>query len=375
MTVKGLPDELYKLCNDIFLECDQFGSYERLCSFCRGHQKLYFLKLKLKRASDLQELYELNLPILVESEHEQYGWIFPTFLEALKQACPEGDARRGKLDFLSVKVKELRNQAQVCLPQKPNSEQRLFKSLLRIDFEEQEDLVKQALDSQTPYKKTAAFLVHGEEKFGQETLVTRLSQLPQLRNGRQVKIKACGMNDISNLWDEVAKYLGIANQSAALSAEQIIDAICQILQTQNLIFIIYEVNRTYLGFLPELLQEFWQLIIDKIYQKNNKETYLVMFLVDNKGYVCKSGVSLAWQLNQPEYPQIPLYLPPVSRFPQRKLQEWLGMAQAAEVVPESLCAETLLVESQGGVPELVYQRICHYCGSSWEGKLAQWLIQ
>jgi hypothetical protein len=373
--VKGLPDELYILCNDIFLECDQFCSYERLCSFCRGHQKLYFLKFKLKKANDLQELYELNLPILLESEHEQHGWIFPTFLEALKQACPEGDARRIKLDKLSAKVQELKNQPKVYQLQKPESEQRLFKSLLRIDFDEQEDLVKQALESQPFYKKTAAFLVHGEEKFGQETLVTRLSQLPQLRNGRQIKIKACGMNDISKLWNEVAKYLCTSNQSDGLSPEQVIDIIYECLHTQNLIFIIYEVNRTYIGFLPELFQDFWQLIIDRIHQKNHKETYLVMFLVDNKGYVCKSGVPLAWQLNQPEYPRIPLYLPPVSRFPQRKLQEWLGMAQAAEVVPESLCAETLLVESQGGIPELVYQRICQYCGTSWEGKLAQWLIQ
>ncbi|GAB1544615.1 hypothetical protein NUACC21_72910 [Scytonema sp. NUACC21] len=373
--MKGLPDELYILCKDILLECDQFGSYERLRSFCRGHQKLHFLRFQLRQAADLLELYELNLPILLESEHEQHGWIFPIFLEALKQACPDGDARRGKLNHLSVKVKELRNQPQAYTPQKPKSEQRLFKLLLRIDFDEQEDLVRQALESQTFYKKTAAFLVHGEDKFGQETLVTRLSQLPQLRNGRQIKIKACGMNDISNLWNEVAKYLCTYNQSAGLLSEEVIDIICQILQTQNLIFIISEVNRTYIGFLSELLQDFWQLIIDKISQKNYKETYLVMFLVDNKGYVYKSGVSLAWQLNQPEYPKIPLYLPPVSRFPQKKLQEWLGMAQAAEVVPESLCAETLLVESQGGVPELVYQRICHYCGSSWEGKLAQWLIQ
>ena len=367
MAVKGLPDELCELCQDILLKCDQFNSYERLCSFCRGHQKLYFLKFKLKKADDLQELYELNLPILLESEHEQYGWIFPTFLEALKQACPEGDARRRKLDRLSAKV-------QAYQPQKPESEPNLFKLLLLIDFDKQKDLVEKALESRTCDKKTAAFLVHGEEKFGQEALVTRLSQLPQLRNGRQIKLEACRMNDISNLWNEVAKFL-TSNQSAELSPAQIIDRIYQCLQTQNLIFIISNVNRTYIGFLSELLQDFWQPIIDKIHQKNHKETYLVMFLVDNKGYVCKSGFSLAWQVNQPEYPKIPLHLPSNSRFELEKLEKWLEIAQAIGAVPESICAEKLLVESQGGVPELVYQRICQYCNTSWEGKLAQWLIQ
>jgi inactive STAND len=374
--VQGLSLELYTSCNNILLECEQFSSTKRLRSFCRGHDKLFFLAVKLEDAGNLQELCELNLPILLAGKHEIHGWIFPHFLEALKEACPKGDARRTKLDRLLVKVQELPNQQQLQLSQaqQSNVERKLFKFLLRIDFKDQEDLFKKALESEAYYyKRTAAFLIHGEE-----TLVTRLSRLPQLRNGRQIrqiKVKANGMEDISNLWNEIAKSFS-STQSVTLSSEEVIEAINECLKTQNLIIIISEVDRTYTGFLSELIQDFWQLVINKIRHKKDSKTYLIMFLIDNKGNVCsKSGISLAWQLSQPEYPEIPLHLPPISRFPQDELQYWLSILQDAEVVPENLCAETLLVESEGGVPELIYQKICQSCNTSWEGNLAQWLIQ
>jgi inactive STAND len=376
LTVKGLPIELYTLCNKILLECDQFSSTKQLRSFCRGHDKLYSLAIYLEDAGNLQELYELNLPILLASKDNTYGWLFPHFVEALKEACPKGDARRIELDRILVEIKDLPNQQQLQLSQRQQSkfEQRLFNSLLLIDFNDQENLVIDALKPRNYYDKTAAFFVHGEERFGQETLVKRLSQLPQLRNGRQIKVKAYGMEDISSLWNEIAKSFSI--QPATLSPEEVVKAINECLETQNLIIIISEVNRTYIDFLSELIHDFWQLVINKRRHKKDSRTYLIMFLIDNKGNVCsKSGISLAWQVSQPEYPEIPLHLPPVSRFPQDKLQYWLSIAQAGEVVPESLCAETLLVESQGGVPELIYQKICQSCNTSWEGNLAQWLIQ
>ena len=373
--MKGLPNDLYILCKEVLLECEQFNSYDRLCSFCRGHEKLFFLNFKLKTAKTLDELYELNLPILLETEDDKYDCIFPLFLTALRDTYI-GDGRFKKLARLCTKIQAFINQAQI--PQKISSsdeEKPLFKLLLYIDLEKQEELVRQSLElQQTFYKKTAAFLVHGEEKFGQEALVTRLCQLPQLRNGRRIKIKVGGMNDISELWNEVSKHFSNSSQSVFPSLEPTIDKICKCLQTQNLIFILDEVNSTYIGFLPELIEKFWQRIVNETNKKNHKETYLVMFLVDNKGYVCKSEVALAWRLNQPEYPKIPLCLPPVSRFTQSKLQTWLQMAQSIELVPKSLCAETLLDDSQGGVPELVYQKICQSCNTSWEGKLAQWLI-
>jgi hypothetical protein len=372
----NLPPPLYWQCRTLFLKCAQFEGYRRLSDFCEPQEELSFLVEDLTVAESRGALVESCLKLLLKADEN--GYLFLVFVKALQDSCHPGKALWSELNELYTKIQALQEQYQPCQPSAYSSEQRLFKTILRIDFDEQEKLVEAALKKQSSHKRIAALLVHGEEKFGQGTLVTRLlsqSQLPQLlelRNGRQIKIKVGGMGDISNLWNEVAKHFINSNQVTLVSSQQIMDEIFECLRTQHLIFIFTEVHRTYIGFLSELIQEFWQPLVERA---NHKETYLVMFLIDNKGSVCKSDIPLAWDVNQSEYPTFPLHLPPASRFPLDKLAEWLGMAVAAELVPDNLSAETLLRESKGGVPELVYQKICYYCGCSWEGGLAKWLIQ
>ena len=63
----------------------------------------------------------------------------------------------------------------------------------------------------------------------------------------------------------------------------------------------------------------------------------------------------------------------------RGLLEVFGVGKNSVVrknmVPESISVDELLQKSEAGVPELVYRQICDYCGLSWEGGLAKWLIQ
>jgi hypothetical protein len=39
-----------------------------------------------------------------------------------------------------------------------------------------------------------------------------------------------------------------------------------------------------------------------------------------------------------------------------------------------LTSQILLEKSENGIPEFVYEEICDFCGHSWEGGLAKWLI-
>ncbi len=144
--MEGLPHELNALCRQVILKCDQFESYQRLRSFCRGHEALYFVNFKLKQGSDCESLFELNLPSFIENKHEKYGWIFPIFVKALATACPEGDDRRKSLDDLHAKIKALQHQPQKCQsPIYSYDERRLFNSILEIDFDEQQEEVTNAL--------------------------------------------------------------------------------------------------------------------------------------------------------------------------------------------------------------------------------------
>ena len=367
-----LPTALYCQCTSIFLKCHYFKDYDMLFSFCTAQRELKSLANELEKKNSKIDLVTTNLPILLKNEHIEYGWTFPIFVKALQNNCHKEKTLWGELNDLYDLIKADKEQYRSCRQLIDRDKNKLFKLILEIDFDEQQDEVTKALQLQKSLKRTAAFLIHGEEKFGQETLVHRLSQLSELRNARRIKIKMAGMGDVADLWNAVAASLTGSNQVSNLSRDEVMPLISECLQSQHLIFIFTEVHRTCLGFLPELIEQFWQPLLDIVILK---ETYLVMFLVDNKGKACQSGMPLAWQVGQEEYPKVPLHLPPTSRFLQRKISQWLRMAVAAEVVPESLSVETLLAESQGGVPELVYQRICHYCGCSWEGGLAKWLIQ
>lgn len=370
--MEGLPYELCDLCEEVFLICDEFESYDSLRSFCRVREEFHFLTFKLKgKDASPSSLFNLNLPLLLESKHQRFGWVFPIFVKALASRYKD-DNRQSRLNDLYSKIQSCSNQPQVQYSQTDRRDQRLFNSLLEIDFEEQQEEVINALQLQQSLKRAAAFLIHGDKKFGQETLVHRLSQLQKLRNGRRIKIKIAGMGDVSDLWNAIAGHLTGSNQISYFSPEQVMALVIECLRTQHLIFIFTEVHRTYIGFLPELIEQFWQPIVEKV---NLQETYLVMFLVDSEGKVCKSGIPLAWQAGQQEYPKIPLHLSPTNRFLHKKIDEWLNRPTVAEFVPKSLSSETLIQESQGGVPELVYQRICYHCDCSWEGGLAQWLIQ
>ncbi|MEH2333694.1 hypothetical protein [Nostoc sp.] len=127
------------------------------------------------------------------------------------------------------------------------------------------------------------------------------------------------------------------------------------------------------------LQEFWEPLVTQIEANSlptQQNTHLLMFLVDNSGSVCESNVLLAKQFDEPEYPRIPLHLPPVSPFGLDVLDDWIDMVTAMESmrIPTGLTGKILLEKTENGVPEFVYEEICCHCGHSWEGELAKWLI-
>ena len=371
-----LPNELRQECITVFLKCELFDTVDNLISFCKPIAIIGDLvPKKIKSASSKKLFITLNLPILLETKHTIEGYIFPLFLLSMRDYYDEKDDNWRVLNDLYNKInQELKNPLQGYQILSPWSEHKLFNSIIEIDFQDQENNVIKAIEWQKTRLRTAAFLIHGYgEKYGQEILLTRLlRKLPEFKNSRQISINLASMSEISQLWSKIASYFLGSTYISEISPEQIMDKIFECLQTQNLIFIFSEAHSTYIGFLPDLIQEFWQPILAK---DNHKETYLVMFLIDKKGKVCKSGVSLAWHFKNQEHPKFPLHLPLNSKFSYEQLNRWLNDAVEQEILPQSLLTETLLKESQGGVPEIVYQRICQYCNTSWEGNLTKWLIR
>ncbi|MCT7953140.1 XRE family transcriptional regulator [Ancylothrix sp. C2] len=282
-----------------------------------------------------------------------------------------GVDKQGRIDELIV---EVQTQAEFLPIQTPPH--LLFDLLLQMDFKQQVRLVKTVMT----LHRSAAFLVHGEPYCGQQLLVTRLFRLkPQWKNISPIKVDVShnGVGrSIPHLWRQLTSWFGLQKDA---EPNQIIERVCDRLLTQDVIFIFYTVDYMLPKVLGEWLQEFWEPLVEKVKTDccpTPEGTHLLMFLVDNSGRVCQSNIVLAKQCEQPEYPRIPLHLPPVSPFPPDVLDDWLDMVTGfADVqMPAGLTSQVLLEKSEAGIPEFVYEEICCHCGHNWEGGLAKWLI-
>jgi hypothetical protein len=252
----------------------------------------------------------------------------------------------------------------------------LFDLLLQMDFKQQVRLVRKVMESH----RIAAFLVHGEPYCGQQLLVTRLFRLkPQWKNISPIKIDLShnGVGrSILHLWRQLKSWFGLPKDA---QPNEIIERVCDRLLTQDVIFIFYKVDYMLPGVLTAWLQEFWEPLVERVKADccpTPEGTHLLMFLIDNSGSVCQSNIVLAKQCEQPEYPRIPLHLPPVSPFAPDVLDDWIEMVTGfADVqIPAGLTSQVLLEKSEDGIPEFVYEEICCHCGHDWEGGLAKWQI-
>ena len=175
-----MPPTLYWQCRTLFLKCEQFEEYQRLYRFCNPQEELCCLVGDIVQEKTRTALVESFLNLLVNADEN--GLIFLVFVKALQDNCHPQKALWSKLNDLYAKIKA--HQEQHRSEERTSTytfdNRRLFKSLIEIDFEEQQEEVTNALKLQQSLKRAAAFLIHGEEKFGQETLVHRLSQLPEL---------------------------------------------------------------------------------------------------------------------------------------------------------------------------------------------------
>ncbi|MBD2457078.1 hypothetical protein H6G80_23760 [Nostoc sp. FACHB-87] len=374
--------ELYELCQNVFLKCDYFANNDAqgLRNLCRPIDGLKHLALKIPNSVDSIILVQSVLAIVLEGENDTDSWIFPKFIKILQLSISEGDARRIEFDDLLSKVQEYRNFTRAKQPKIHIDKHEIFNSIIEIDFKDQEDNIIQAIRCQEKRQRKAAFLVNGyDDRYGQEILIERLfRKLPEFINGRKIKIKLDSGCEISYFWKQIApEFFGsehIPKMTKDIE-EKIIDKIRECLQSQNLIFIFYIPDYLLAGFLTDLIQHFWQPVVDRV---NHKDTYLTMFLVEHnhKELGAKGlGACLASDFeDEPSYPSYPLYLSQLSKFSSKHLNEWLDNGVKDEKIRQNLLAgmqqrnfvDKLLKETEWGIPELVYKKICRYFDVSWE---------
>lgn len=367
----GLPIELYNRCRTTLLKCNEFESYKALRAVFVTDQ-LFPFRPGLPSADNPGELVDRCLEYLLGKRLSGGRPVLPVFLATLRDRYLPGDALRDDLQALFDAVQSAMTQPEPRPAQTSHHKQFLFDLLLRLDFREQVRLFRRVIQTH----RVAAFLVHGEPDYGQQVLVNRLLRLsPGWQTGQRIGINLASpiISEIPrSLWRQVASKLGVSTSTAPA---HIAEKVCEWWQTQDVIFVFHRVDSMSPVFLSAWIEEFWQPLVVAAHNnlhRTQRETHLLMFLVDYRGRVCNWDVALAQQPDQPEYPRIPLHLPPASRFPPDVLDFWIDMA--AEMLPAGLTAQILLAASENGIPQIVYYIICDHCGLSWEGELARWLI-
>ncbi len=335
----------------------------------RWKRKLAFFQAEEARVAGIEQKFEIQEGISECRDKIQE-------LEAEIEFLTSSTSRLASLESRLNRYAGLPDTQSAICDEKPSSPEKppvLFDLLLQIDFREQGKLVQKVIK----LHRTAGFLVHGDRACGQQILVNRLLRLKrgwQNQSPIKIDVNYRGVaKNIPTLWRELTDWVGLPKDA---QPREILDKVCDRWQTQDVIFIFYTVDYMLPGMLSAWLQEFWEPLVARANENMPKrETHLLMFLVDNCGSVCQSTVRLAEQCEHPEYPRIPLRLPPASPFPPDALDEWMDMVIAfTEVqIPAGLTSQILLERSNNGVPQYVYEEICRHYGLNWEGVLAKWL--
>jgi hypothetical protein len=254
----------------------------------------------------------------------------------------------------------------------------LYRSLLRLGYRKQIRLFRQLIEAES----IAAFLIHGYPDYGQCWLLNRLvvQYVPHLLNGKVIKVYASRKvrrNDVCALWREVAGRVGLKGRQ--YTPTEISSQICQCLQTQNVLLILHEVEKIPETTFYELVQDFWVPLVNQVRSQGceNSKFKLLLFLVDYEGCVGSWEMPFSENLSSNWEPQTPVKSPFILEFSDKDLVDWIETEY--DNLPPTLTnsvdsiVQTILDNSENGIPELVLDMLCDHCDCDWYEESKQWL--
>lgn len=320
---------------------------------------------------ELQREYELlteEIQFLRQSERTEE--LSPREKFRLKKQIEQVETEREVIGD-QLKAKELE------LPS-GHSGEALYRSLLRLGYRQQIRLFRRLVEAES----IAAFLIHGYPEYGQCWLLNRLviQYVPYFLTGKVIKIYASRkvrQNDVSAFWREVAGRVGLRGKPYA--PVEIAQQICQCLQTQNVLLVLHEVEKIPEATFYELIQEFWLPLVEQVSSQTCKPTKfkLLLFLVDYEGCVGSWEAPFSEQLSSTWEPKTPIKSPIITEFSDNDLVDWIeteyGELPSVLTANVDSLVESLLEDSEDGIPELVLDAICDRCGCDWYEESKKWL--
>src|SRR5947209_9720418 len=117
--------------------------------------------------------------------------------------------------------------------------------------------------------------------------------------------------------------------------------------------------------MQELIQHFWMPLVDKAMSapSSSPDYKLLVFMIDNDGYIEVWPFTVAEQLDDTWKPHIPLKPPKLTPILNDELMTWV--AYEGDNLPPKLQVEDILKDNKDGVPERVLEHICDLCNCNW----------
>jgi len=184
-------------------------------------------------------------------------------------------------------------------------------------------------------------------------------------------------SDVNACWRELGKRLNLRGKE--ITATAVADGVYRWWLTLDVIFVLHDVN-----FMPEasvqnLIEQFWLPLIQRVQmaEKGESDRKLLMFLIDYEGKAEKWDLPWVEKLDASWDPRKPIKPPQLQEFTNQELMNWI--VQQYRDLPPALTqginetVDTILAESEQGVPELVLHQICEQCGLDWFEELDKWL--
>ncbi|MBW4481866.1 MAG: toll/interleukin-1 receptor domain-containing protein [Tildeniella torsiva UHER 1998/13D] len=344
---------------------------------------------------DHEDRYDLELKQALERHQMGEALVIPVILRPVDwQDAPFGKLQPLPKDGKAVTIWENRDEAFLNVAQgirqtvqylgekleanRQASRTKLYKALLKLGYRQQVRLFRKAVETES----IAAFLIHGLPEHGQRWLLNRLAvkYVDCYLNSKRVVVnpgRLVRRTDASALWRELGGQLGVKGLQP--SREDIAQKAYQCWLTQDVIFVIHDVN-----ILPEvavcdLIDNFWLPLSRQV--KNaaspSQTRKLLLFLVDYEGEAERWNIPCVEKLDSNWDGQQPIKPPKLREFTDSDLENWLEDHHGD--LPSDLTrgidekVDEILENSDQGIPELAFREICERCGYDWYEEREKWL--
>ncbi|MUG91154.1 hypothetical protein F7734_01020 [Scytonema sp. UIC 10036] len=244
----------------------------------------------------------------------------------------------------------------------------LYEALLSLNYQDQVDKFQKFWNYHNNCLPRC-FLVRGEPKSCQRWLLNRLLQtsLRCSTTAKKVRISLAerGESYIEDIWAKLSLEL-----KTSASPQKLVTQTYEDWQKETVIIVFPNFDRLCPTEAKQLIEKFWNPLVEKVQNcSQGCNSYLVMFLVDNRGYA--SEWKIDWAKDLEKYsPLYPMDLEPISDFSEKLLISWvmgnhqlLGSTGNDEQLQK--LAQDFWRNSRQGIPELAMEEICKHCGSSW----------